>query len=102
MAEWMVAQTDEGVLRIEPTRRQALEWAKNLIGGPRVRQRVKYVEGSYEYLLSGEGADEEWTSVFIFRADLIEVVGVPSEERMPLYPHRDRPFEWRDRMDAQQ
>lgn len=94
---WVVAITDDGVLRKEPTRRAALEWAKNLIGGPRVRQRIQYVRGSYEYLLSGNEADEDWHSVFVFREDLIDVVGVPAEERTPLYPIADQPFTYVDR-----
>lgn len=97
--KWLVSTADEGVLRAEPSRRAAVRWAKMLLDCSRVRQRIGYVTGSYEYLLSGDD-DDEVQSVFIFRAENVDLVGVPSAEQKPLYPHEDRPFDWVDRMDG--
>ena len=97
---WYVCDMDEGVLRIESTRRDAVIWAINHDGG-KVLWRHKYGPGSYDYMIGFRGEDAN-TSVAIVREDRLKAYGLdtPPPEISPLYPHRNEPHRERDDLAA--
>lgn len=84
---WYVHDMDESVLRIEPTRKAAVEWLKGL-SGDKVIWRYTYGPGRYEYMVGTRG--EVTGQAFITREDKMRAVDIEAE---PLYPYPDRPFE---------
>lgn len=86
---------DDGVLRIEPTRRAALAWTIEH-GGGKVLKRHTYGPGFYDYIVGVPG--EDWgASVAIVREDCLDWYWGPNgpkpEEIRPRYPYADRPHD---------
>jgi hypothetical protein len=84
---WFVCDMDEGVLKIEDSRRAALEWSKQHCGAESVVARRSYGPGDYEYWI-GTGP-EDHSQVYIIREDRItsgewKIEG-PVSEAVPVY-----------------
>jgi hypothetical protein len=94
--QWYVCDMDDGVLRVEPSRRAAVEWWKTDQDAPNVIERFTYGPGYYGYLV-GPSA-EEAASAAIVREDKLAVYGIttPATQIQPLYPYPDRPRDRRD------
>jgi hypothetical protein len=88
---WLVADMDQGVLRVEPTRAAALEWFKRKHGCDRVAERKQYGRHDYTYRLKTSG--EYATSADIVRADRFHRHGRDPLQQ-PLYPFPDAPYEY--------
>lgn len=89
MSVWFVCDMDDGILRQEPTRKDAVEWLKMRFG-PRVLERHKYGPGDYEYII-GYG-DYDRSSAFVIRSDRVEASGF-SLDQPAMYPEKDKPHE---------
>jgi hypothetical protein len=87
---WLVLDMDEGLLRREASRADAVTWMTELTGG-RVLSRDQYRPGRYGYRIGLPDADrvEFW---FVERADDARDSGEGADQA-PLYPHRARPYE---------
>lgn len=82
---------DDGILRIEPTRRAAVRWLCLLLGGT-VRARYSYGPGSFEYVVGAAGEDH--CSAFVVRGDRVAAgAGGWDPQQVPLYPLGDDEFE---------
>lgn len=93
MAEWLVLDMDEGVLRREPTRRAAVDWMRGYSGG-QVLWSHRYGPGAYEYTVGFPG-EENGFSAFVERTEHARVAGWPVDTEA-MYPHADDPYEPRD------
>lgn len=88
---WLVCDMDAGVMRVEPTMRTAVAWAKSLACAP-VRKRSNYPGGDcYDYVFGHPGEDSS-TCVFIMRADVAHRHGFDPIQQ-PLCPFPDDPHE---------
>lgn len=92
---WIVHDVDEGVLRVEPTRKAAIAWASSLAEASKVLERHRYGSGSYEYVFGDSGGDV-CGNYIIVRADLAHIAQIDAVEQ-PMYPFPDDPFEMVDR-----
>ena len=100
MSRWLVCDVDEGVLRHEPTRRAALDWAKKHYGYVFVGSRDSSGSGSYTYVLFNLWDENRNTlaedlggvSVQIIRQDVAQYGGW-SPDQTPLYPLEYKPHE---------
>lgn len=91
MAEWLILDMDDGVLRREPTRRQAVEWLCGAADGE-VLSRYTYGPGEYSYTVGVRGEDG-CMSASIERIDIIDRAGWGWALQVPdFYPFRDRPY----------
>jgi hypothetical protein len=92
---WLVCDMDDGVMRVEPTRAAAVEWASSYACAP-LRER-HHGKGStcYDYVFGHPGEDST-TSVFVMRADHASRHGFDPVQQ-PLHPFPDDPFEQVDR-----
>jgi len=88
--QWFVFGMDDGLLRIEPTRRVAVRWLCLLFGGT-VRRRYSYGPGSFEYFVGIDSEDQD--SAFIMRGDRAAGNTGWDPHQEPLYPYADDPFE---------
>ena len=96
--QWVVCDMDDGILRIEPTRRAAVRWLCLLFGGT-VRARYSYGPGSFEYVVGAD--DEDHSSAFVVRGDRVAAAdGGWDPQQVPLYPLADDEFERVDRADC--
>lgn len=92
---WLVADMDDGILRVEPTRKAAVAWAASHACAP-LRERSHY--GScYDYTF-GHPDEDANTCVFIMRADNAHWHGFDPVQQ-PLYPYPGDPHEQVDRPD---
>ncbi|MFE9993460.1 hypothetical protein [Streptomyces avermitilis] len=88
---WLVCDMDEGVMRVEPSMRAAVAWAKSYACTP-VRERGNYPGGDcYDYVFGLPGEDAT-TCVFIMRADVAHGHGF-NPVQQPRYPYPDAPDE---------
>jgi len=96
---WFVCDMDEGVLRIEPTRRAAVEWCRTHSGGKVIR-RYAYGPGYYSYLIGYDREDHNG-GLSIVREDCLRWYGLdtPPGEIKPLYPYVDEPLDFEARAD---
>jgi len=92
---WLVHDVDEGVLRVEPTRQAAVDWASSLAEASKVLERHHYGTGGYEYVL-GDSDGDICGNFNIVRADLAHLGRIDATQQ-PLYPFPDDPFEQVDR-----
>ncbi len=90
MKPWAAWDMDEGILRIEPTRKAALAWWMNLQGHSKVWARHTYGPGAYEYKTGYAGDGEDTSGVFIDRVDNLERAGLDPQQ-VPLYPTSGEP-----------
>lgn len=88
---WVVCDVDDGVLRVEPTRAAAVEWARSFADAAGVKERHQYGEGRYEYVFADSDGDI-CGGVNIVRADVAHASGIDPLQQ-PLYPFPDEPFE---------
>lgn len=86
---WLVLDMDQGVVRVEPTRAAAVEWARHQYDG-RVINREHSGEAWYEYFI-GYSRDD-CSSVWIARADIVHRHGFNAEQE-PWYPYPDAPHD---------
>ena len=94
---WYVADMDNGILRKEPTRRAAVEWAKDYSMSTRVFGRFKYGPGDYDYKLGND--EEETTSLHILVEKRLVLHGYDPEQ-IPLYPIPEDPYHEIDREES--
>lgn len=87
---WLVGDMDDGVLRIEPTRTDALGWAMRDACADRVRHRHHYGSHNYGYVLAANDPDD-CTSRFIGRTDTAHLQGYDPNQP-PLYPVPNEPY----------
>lgn len=87
---WLVGDMDNGVLRIEATRTDALRWAKRDACADRVTRRYHYGSHNYGYVLASNNPDD-CTSRFIGRIDTAHLQGYHPQQ-MPLYPIQNQPY----------
>lgn len=92
---WIVHDVDDGVLRVEPTRKAAVAWASSLAEATRVGNRHQYGTGRYEYVFTDSDGDI-CGNYGIIRADVAHLAGIDAVQQ-PLYPFPDEPFEMVDR-----
>lgn len=91
---WLVADPDHGVMRVEPTRRDAAAWGERHCCA-QVRTYF-HAPGSsiYEYLFADPGDDPQ--ALYVLRADHAHLHGWDPVQQ-PLYPYPDAPHEEADR-----
>lgn len=87
---WLVGDMDDGVLRIEATRTDALGWAKRNACADQVTRRYHYGSHNYGYVLASSDPDD-CTSRFIGRVDTAHLQGYDPQQ-VPLYPILDQPY----------
>lgn len=98
--EWLIVDTDRGIIRREPTRTGLVDWILWYSGGA-VVSRTNPVPGSYEYQVGHrpsraerdacEATTDRW---WLLRRDVFERSGIDWMDRVPdLYPYPDRPHE---------
>jgi hypothetical protein len=92
---WIVHDVDDGVLRVEPTRKAAIAWASSLAEATKVLERHRYASGGYEYVF-GDSDGDVCGNYNIVRADLAYIAHIDATQQ-PLYPFPDDPFEQVDR-----
>lgn len=90
MTRWMVCDVDDGILRVEPTRRAAVRWLTFMCGGE-VLARYSYGPGCFEYTIGIRGEDNSGGG-FVARADRLSAHGWDPDQT-PLYPLADDPDE---------
>jgi hypothetical protein len=88
---WLVCDMDQGVMRVEPSMRAAVAWARSHACAP-VRERRNYPGSEcYDYVFRNPGEDSN-TCFFIMRADVAHRHDFdPVQE--PWYPYTDEPHE---------
>jgi hypothetical protein len=93
---WYVCDMDEGVLRVELSRRAAVDWWMSDQCASQVIERHTYGPGFYDYLVGYDRDD--CASTAIVREDKLTRYGIttPPSEIEPLYPFADRPHEARE------
>lgn len=69
--KWYVIDMDEGLLKVERLRRDAVAWLMDHHLADRVVERHQYAEGNYEYKV-GSGDPYDSDSAFILREDKLE------------------------------
>lgn len=90
MTAWAVCDVDDGVLRVEPTRRAAVRWLTRHYGGE-VLARYAYGPGKFEYTIGIRGEDGV-AGAFVVRTDRL-ASGSWDLDQTPLYPLPDDPDE---------
>ncbi|WP_254427624.1 hypothetical protein [Mycolicibacterium conceptionense] len=90
MIAWAVCDVDDGILRVEPTRRAAVRWLTFHCGGE-VLMRYAYGPGKFEYTVGLRGEDDPGGG-FVVRTDRLAASGWDSSQP-PLYPFADDPHE---------
>lgn len=80
---WFVCDMDDGVLRIEPTRKAAVDWWKDHCDTTNVIRRHNYGPGKYEYQVGA--SEDDSSSAFIVREDLLEAGGWDPNQ-LPMFP----------------
>jgi hypothetical protein len=87
---WYVCNPDDGVLRVEGTRREALAWLMRRECAPRVLSRYTYGPGYYSYIV-GQNVEDRSQSMSLVREDCLRWYGIDTapEEIQPLYPKAD-------------
>lgn len=86
---WLICGMDDGVLRAEATRTDALDWAKSDACAGRVRERHDYGDHTYGYVLADADHDSRGT-YFIGRIDCVARHGYDPQQP-PLYPIGQEP-----------
>jgi len=86
---WLVLDMDDGVLRREPTRADALEWWMHHSDAPKVLERHTYGPGTYSYVV-GYDKEDNSGSIFIERSDRAPRGGW-NIHQLPLYPSDKNP-----------
>lgn len=86
---WLVCDMDDGIVRVEPTRAAAVEWAC-IHGDGKVISRERQGEGWYDYHIGYKRDD--CSLVWIARADIVHWHGFDPIQQ-PLYPFPDDPYE---------
>ncbi|MFF4777648.1 hypothetical protein ACFY05_32955 [Microtetraspora fusca] len=98
MAAWYVVNMDDGVIRAEPTKENALRWVANHWGVGAVQPgQHRLHDGFYEYYVGTSASDRR--QVWIVLGVVLALHGWDINET-PLYPHPDRPAERVDRQMA--
>lgn len=97
-ARWYVCDMDDGVLRIERTRREAVAWWKTHTDSNTVLARYTYRSGYYSYRVGVRGEPESGSEIAIVREDLLSAYGLAIPAGgvgaiAPVFPYRDRPHE---------
>ena len=85
---WIVCDVDDGTLRVEATRRDAVRWLTFHFGGE-VLARYRYGPGRYEYTTGLRGEDAA-SSAFVVREDRLATGGWDPRQ-VALYPLVDDP-----------
>lgn len=88
--QWAVFDMDDGILRLEPTRRAAVRWLTSS-GAGQILARHSYGPGDFEYVI-GRRAEEAVAAFFVLRSDLLHRSGWDPGQ-IPLYPVADDPYE---------
>jgi hypothetical protein len=90
---WYVCDMDHGVLRVECSRRAAVEWWMNDQDASKVIERHTYGPGFYSYVVGNDG--EDCADATIVREDKLPRYGIttPPSEIEPLYPFKNQPHE---------
>lgn len=88
--DFLVCDMDQGVLRRERTRRAAVAWVIDHVGGGKVLARHRYGPGSYEYRVGV--SQEDCSSWFIEMEESARHSGFAGIDR-PLYPFVGKPHE---------
>lgn len=93
---WFVLDMDEGALRIEASRGDAVRWWKDHQCTDKVVERYTYGPGYYDYVV-GNSIDDS-ADAAIVREDKLGRYGIntPPDEIQPLFPYRDKPHERRE------
>lgn len=90
--DWLILDMDEGLLRVEPTRRDAVTWCTEQDGYV-VRGRHCYGPGAYEYGFWWKGNEDSGHGLFIERFDTVGPTGwMWAVEQGARYPHPDQPY----------
>ncbi|MGW9069237.1 hypothetical protein ACWGQT_07305 [Streptomyces yangpuensis] len=84
---WLVCDMDQGVLRVEPTRNEAVRWAAIFFDADEWRHSRGGI--CHEYFF---GPENDYESVFIVQADNAHRGGFDPEQQ-PLHPFADDPYE---------
>jgi len=93
--QWMILDWQEGLVRIEPTRRAAVAWCTGY-AGHQVESRDKFRDGAYRYVFGyGDGSDSGF-SQFIEREDIAHRDWSEALAKGPKYPYADRPYVQRE------
>lgn len=95
MTSWTVCDVDDGILRVESTRRAAVRWLTFHCGGE-VLARYAYGPGKFEYTIGLPGEDGTGGG-FVVRADRLAASGWDPDQA-PLYPLADDPHELVERI----
>ncbi|MDT8913522.1 hypothetical protein [Amycolatopsis sp. PS_44_ISF1] len=93
---WYVCDMDDGVLRVESSRRDAVEWWKCDQIATDVIERHTYGPGFYDYLVGDSREDAARAAIVC--EDKLPRYGIttPPSQIQPLYPCKDRPHEARE------
>lgn len=89
MTAWCVADMDDGILIVRPTRRECVQWAKDASMATRVIARHAYGDGAYEYTVAADDP-EDCASYFIGTLDAAEAHGWARGQE-PLYGDPENP-----------
>jgi hypothetical protein len=92
---WLVYDVDDGVLRVEPSRQAAVDWASSFADAAKIMERHEYSTGHYEYVFADSDGDI-CGNFIIVRADVAHVAHIDAVQP-PVYPFPDDPFEEVDR-----
>lgn len=88
---WAVADMDEGILVVLPTRKACVQWAQDEALATRVLQRHSYGGSAYEYVVAGDDPQDA-SAYFIGTLAAVAHHGWdPSQQ--PVYGDPERPHE---------
>lgn len=86
---WLVCDMDDGIVRVEPTRADAVRWVCDHKGA-RVLGREPVGDGWYNYRIGY--SREDYAVVWVARADVVHWQGFDPEQE-PWFPYPDAPHE---------
>jgi hypothetical protein len=86
VTEWLVCDMDDGVLRREAARKNAVNWFMRFSAAKDVIERHAYGPGSYEYRVGDLRDPDDSCSAFIVREDRAAGKWGWDADQVPLYP----------------
>ena len=98
---WLVLDMDDGLLRREPTRKDALQWWMRLQGETKVLERHTYGPGAYSYI-TGTSPNDNSGTIFIETEEAARRSGGWNPDQPALYPIEDDPFNMVDRPETEE
>jgi hypothetical protein len=92
---WYVCDTNAGVLRVEPTRRAAVNWWMRHADRNAVFARRIHATGYYSYTVGQRGDRDSGSETAIVREDKLRLYGIhtPPDEIAVRYPWPDAPHD---------